>query len=150
MRALRSALFLLGSVTLLASSMQPALARGHGGGPGGSGIALTSEAVVPGPGEIGASASAVVSVGHGEVCYTVTIGSLSGTIQEIALYQGAAGQAGPEVLRLTPSPIGIYQLKACAPCDAALARAIGRNPSAYYIQIRTSLYPGGALRGQLQ
>jgi hypothetical protein len=74
---------------------------------------------------------------------------LSGFIQEIALYQAPAGQSGPEVLRLTPSPIGIYQIQACAPCDATLGRAIARNPSAYYIQIRTSLYPNGALRAQL-
>jgi len=151
MRTIRSALFLCCAAVLVTCSILPAQAKGRpSGGGGGAGLVLTSEAVVPGPGEIGASATAVVSVGHGEVCYAVTLGSLSGVIEEIAIYQAPAGQSGPEVLRLTPSPIGIYQLKSCAPCDATLGRAIARDPSAYYIQIRTSLYPGGALRAQLQ
>jgi len=149
MRTIRSILFLSCSVVLLACSLVPAQAKGRSGGGGGASLVLTSEAVVPGPGEVGASATAVVNVSHGEVCFAVTLGSLSGFIQEIALYQAPAGQSGPEVLRLTPTPIGIYQIKGCAACDATLGREIARNPSAYYIQIRTGLYPGGALRAQL-
>jgi hypothetical protein len=122
---------------------------GGGGGGGGAGVALTSEAVVPGPGEMGASGNAVISVGHGTVCFTITVDGLSDKITEIALYKAPAGQAGPKVLRLTPSPIGLYQLNDCVPADAALVRDITRNASAYYVQINTQLHSNGALRGQL-
>src|SRR5262249_30842876 len=83
------------------------------------------------------------------VNYVVTIATLNDPITEIALYQGGVGQVGSKVLRLTPSPIGIYQLQASAPCSSTLCRDISRNPSGYFVLVSTQHYPGGALRGQL-
>jgi len=148
MRSIRAALFLACSVALVAAHAHTSFA---GGKPshGGQGIQLTSDAVVPGPGDPSMDGTAIVNVGHGEVCYVVTIATVASPITEIALYQGAAGQVGTKVLRLTPSPIGIYQMQACAPCSDGLCRDISRNPSNYYIQVTTQTYSNGAVRGQL-
>ena len=149
----RLALSLIVFACLVALPATFAHAKGHPGGStggGGAGIQLTPEAVVPGPGEMGALASAVISVNHGEVCFAITVSGLADKITEIALYQAPVGQAGPKVLRLTPSPIGLFQLKDCVPADASLVRSIQRDPSAYYVQISTQAYSNGALRGQLQ
>lgn len=119
------------------------------GSGGGSTLSLTPGAVVPTQGEFGASATATVKAGRGQICFTTTIGRLSGYILTIGIYQGSAGGNGPMVLRLSPSPIGINQLNGCVPADDALVRDIARNPTHYYIQINTTLYPDGAVRAQL-
>ena len=144
-----SALTLL--VLALALSFSPhASEAGKPGSAGGHGtLLLTPDAVVPTQGEFGASATATVKTGRGEICFTTTIGNLSGYILTIGIYQGGAGGNGPMVVRLSPSPIGINQLNGCVPADDALVRDISRNPTHYYIQINTTLYPDGAVRAQL-
>ena len=113
------------------------------------GLMMTPDAVVPGPGEFGASAMATVKASRDEICFTVDSINITGFIQTIAIYEAPAGQQGAMVVRLSPSPIGINQSRGCVTVSAPLARVIGRNPSAYYIEIRTTNYPNGALRAQL-
>jgi hypothetical protein len=37
----------------------------------------------------------------------------------------------------------------CRKAPKSLITAIGKNPSAYYVNVHTNKYPGGAIRGQL-
>lgn len=113
-------------------------------------LLLTPEAVVPGPGDSGASGSFKVSYGRDEVCFQTSVQNLSGHITRIAIHRGAVGASGPEVITLTPNSIGIFGLNGCAPADRALVREISRNPAAFYYLVRTNTHPGGALRGQLR
>jgi hypothetical protein len=151
MRTLR---FACTALTLLllahAPSISEAKGRPSGGGGGRGSVQLTPEAVVPGPGDTGGSAFATVSVGRGEVNFSVSVTTLSGFITTIAIYKGDPGQVGPMVVRLSPSPIGINQLMGHIPVDSELARDLGRTPSSYFIQINTNAYPGGAVRAQLK
>ncbi|MEP7027085.1 MAG: CHRD domain-containing protein [Candidatus Eisenbacteria bacterium] len=133
-----------------AGSLSPGASEARRGSNGGSQLQLTPDAVVPSQGEFGASAQATVTTSRSEVCFQVTIGSLSGYITTIGIHEGAMGANGPMVVRLSPSPIGINQLMGCVPVDTALARDISRNPTHYYIQIRTTVYPDGAVRAQLE
>jgi hypothetical protein len=151
MRTLRLACCAL-TILLFASAPSMSVAKGRpsGGGGGGGGLLLTPEAVAPGPGDAGASATISVNPGRNEVCFSTKIGTLSGFIQTIAIYKGDAGQVGPMVVRLSPSAIGINQLIGCVPADNALCRDIARYPSSYFVQINTDRYPGGALRAQLR
>jgi hypothetical protein len=125
--------------------VDPAAARGKR-----PGLRLTADAVVPGPGDSGASGAFKLSNGRGEICFLVTVSNLSGLINRIVIRRGAAGTTGPEVLRLSPSPIGIQGLQGCVPISRELQRELGRYPENFYLEIETTVHPGGALRGQLQ
>jgi hypothetical protein len=124
---------------------------GGGGGGGGRGaLQLVPEQVFPGPGELGDNASTSLSVGRSAVSFNMTVGTMSGFIRTIGIYRGRAGEIGPMVVRLSPSPIGINQLNGSIPIDRALATEISRNPSDFFIQINTTTYPGGSVRAQLR
>ncbi len=43
-----------------------------------------------------------------------------------------------------------FKAKGCTTAPAAVAAAIARTPSAYYVNVHNARYPGGALRGQLR
>ena len=122
---------------------------GGGGGGGRGGIQLVPEQVSPGPGELGDVASTTLSVGRKGVSFYMTVGPMTGYIRTIGIYRGRAGEIGPMVVRLSPSPIGINQLNGTIPVDGALATEISRNPSDFFIQINTTTYPGGSVRAQL-
>ena len=115
-----------------------------------NGLVLTAEAVVPGPGDAHGSGTFKVSFGSNEVCYEVALDGLAGFVDRIAIHRGAAGSVGPEVALLSPSPQGIQGLWGCRAIDRTLAREISRTPANFYMLVKTSAYPGGALRGQLR
>jgi hypothetical protein len=113
-------------------------------------LLLTPENVVPGPGEAGASGSFTWSGGRNEFCFEVSVQNLGSFIQQIVIRRGVAGTTGSQVLRLSPSPIGIHGLRGCVPADRALIREIQGAPEQFYLEIQTVGYPSGALRGQLR
>ena len=48
-------------------------------------------------------------------------------------------------------PFGkVFKAKGCTTTTAAIAAAIQKTPSAYYVNVHNAKYPGGALRGQLR
>jgi hypothetical protein len=62
------------------------------------------------------------------------------------IHRGKPGKAGPVVV-----PFGAaFKREGCTTASAALLRAIAKNPSAYYVNVHTAKYPGGAIRGQLE
>jgi hypothetical protein len=129
---------------LVAAFADPAAARGRP-----PGLALTADAVNPGPGDFAASGTFKVNVGRGELKFEVVLDNITGQIESIALYRAAVGFDGPMVLRLSPSAIGIAGLNGYVPVDRELGREISRNPERFYMEIRTNAYPQGAARGQL-
>jgi hypothetical protein len=114
------------------------------------GLQLTGAAVVPGPGDPLASGAFRLSSGRGELCFNVSLLNQSGLVNRIVIRRGTAGQSGPEVIRLSPSPIGINGLTGCVPISRELQREIGRSPSDFYLEVETTAYPNGAVRGQLR
>jgi hypothetical protein len=141
-------------LTLACASFVPtdSFAGKPSGGGGGKGqIQLVPEQVFPGPGELGDVVSTSLSVRRSSVTFYMTVTQLSGFITSIGIYKGGTGEIGPMVVRLCPSPIGINQLNGTVPvADTALLSDLSRNPSAYFIQVNTNLYPGGAVRAQLR
>ena len=83
----------------------------------------------------------------GKVCWTFK--SLSGfsnpTFAHIHL--GAAKTSGNIVLPLSTGTTLLT--KGCVPASATLINAIAANPHAYYVNIHSKQYPGGAVRAQL-
>lgn len=132
-------------VSVAVSSVAPASA-----GRKPSGLRLTGAAVVPGPGDPDASGTFKLSNGRGELCFLVSLQNQAGLINRIVIRRGAVGVSGPEVIRLSPSPIGIHGLQGCVPISRELQREIGRSPQDFYLEIETTAYPNGAVRGQLR
>jgi CHRD domain len=118
---------------------------------------LSAENEVPGcPAgvESGAQGVAVVRVDAetGEITYRVVASNLPGTIAGSPgahIHVGGAGEAGPvvEPLNLTGLESGL--VAAGTATNPTLAAAILDDPANYYVNVHTTVCPGGAIRGQL-
>lgn len=109
---------------------------------------LTGAAEVPGPGDTDGRGSATVTVNSGQrqVCYTITTSKLDkATMAHI--HAGAVGVAGPPVVTLK-TPIG-GRSSGCIKVTRELATKLLKSPGDYYVNVHTTAFAGGAVRGQL-
>ena len=61
------------------------------------------------------------------------------------IHKGPAGTAGPVVI-----PFGAaYKAKGCTKAATKTIAAVEEHPNAYYVNVHSAKYPGGAIRGQL-
>jgi hypothetical protein len=105
---------------------------------------LTGKAETP-KGDPDGSGTAEVKITGRRVCWEIKVAKVQ-TIVAAHIHKGRPGTAGPVVV-----PFGkVYRSKGCTTTTAALAAAIQRTPSAYYVNVHNARYPGGALRGQLR
>jgi CHRD domain len=146
----RRVLFLtaaLGLVGMLAMAA-PALGEGRP-----FSTTLTGAAEVPGPGDADASGTAVISLnqGRGEVCFDLSWAGIDGTVTAAHIHVGPAGVAGPVVVPLfTGAFAGTDSASACVSgVSEELLKAIRHDPDNYYVNIHSSVFPAGAVRGQL-
>jgi hypothetical protein len=96
-------------------------------------------------GDLDGSGTAEVKITGTRVCWEFKLAKI-GTPNAAHIHKGLPGKAGPVVV-----PFGAaFKAKGCTTAPAAIARAIQRNPSAYYVNVHNARYPGGAVRGQLQ
>ena len=111
------------------------------------GTALTGSAEVPGPGDPDGSGEASVDlIGGSVLCVTIHVrGTDAPTAAHI--HQAATGAAGPVVVML-PAPV-FNHVYHCADIDPALYAQIAANPAAFYVNVHTTDFPNGAMRGQL-
>lgn len=98
----------------------------------------------------GSGAAAVTIDDTGQVCVSLMVVKL-GTSTTAAIRQGTAGVRGGIIIALTP-PIGGNPgnsntcTRTIVPSRLALLR---EKPNHFYIEIRTTEFPNGALRGQM-
>ena len=93
------------------------------------------------------TASFTLNQGQGQICFTLTASNLAPTTAA-HIHEASAGQNGPVVVTLTPpGPDG--SSSGCVAAPAEVIKAIRQNPSDYYVNIHTTEFPGGAIRGQL-
>ncbi len=82
---------------------------------------------------------------------TITVANLGSPISAFHIHKGAAGVAGSVVINL----IGLggtfvnNKMTGTFPVDAAVAADLIAHPDGYYVNVHTSQFPGGAIRGQL-
>ncbi len=104
--------------------------------------------------------SSVVTKGKGTVkllldttAGTITgnwqIDNLSGPITASHIHTGSSGTNGPVLISLGPLPSagGTFATLSNAPVKSM--QDVLANPSAFYINVHTSMHPGGEIRGQL-
>jgi CHRD domain-containing protein len=61
------------------------------------------------------------------------------------IHKGPAGKAGPVVVAFGAA----YKAKGCTKSSGKTIAAIEEHPNAYYVNVHSAKYPGGAIRGQL-
>ncbi len=124
--------------------------QGQGGGNRTFQVSLKGKDEVPGPGDPDGSGSATINIDRAfnQVCFTIHVAGLVLPTTGAHVHQGARGVAGPIVVSLTP-PDGTGSSSGCAAVTSDLVNAILANPQGYYVNVHTTDFPNGALRGQL-
>jgi hypothetical protein len=86
----------------------------------------------------------------GTLCFGVVVNNIDGPVAA-HIHQGKAGHNGPVVVPLkAPDGGNPGAVSGCIEnVDRALLHAIHAHPWAYYVNIHTSAYPDGAIRGQI-
>jgi hypothetical protein len=143
MRAAR--IIALGAIALLLALVLAAPASA-GGRPFATTLRGAQE--VPGPGDPDGVGSASLQLNHGQgtICYTLTASGLA-TPTAAHIHAAPAGVAGPVVVPLVPPVSGTSS--ACTTADRDLIKAIIQHPENYYVNVHTTEFPAGAIRGQL-
>ena len=110
---------------------------------------LTGSAEVPGPGDPDGSGTAMIAFqATSDVCFTITVSNITLPATGAHIHAGEAGVAGPVVVPLT-APDESGRSEGCVTGDVDVVNQINANPAAFYVNIHTSDYPAGAIRGQL-
>jgi hypothetical protein len=104
---------------------------------------------VPTPGDPDGAGQAAVTIDRasGEVCWDLRVSNVS-TVTMAHIHRGVRGQAGPVVVDFSsalPNPTSA----GCTTVAPALATEIATNPSGFYVNVHTTEFGGGAVRGQL-
>ena len=111
---------------------------------------LSGEAEVPNPGDPDGTGMAMVTLkaGMGEVCWDMMVSKITLPAAAAHIHEGEPGVAGPIVVPLS-APDANGAASGCRTVDAALLGRIGQNPGGFYVNVHTSDFPAGAVRGQL-
>jgi CHRD domain len=143
-RLIPVALLLAGGIGIWAATT-PAQAT-DGGRP--LSATMTGAVEVP-PGDPDGSGTAKfqVNVGQGQICYSLSVKKLDGPIIAAHIHLAPAGKAGPVVVPLKAPVTGTSS--GCVSVKRELAKDILMHPSAYYVNVHTTVFPAGAVRGQL-
>jgi hypothetical protein len=117
---------------------------------------LTGAAEVPGSGDADAfgAAEIKVNVKKEKVCFTLVVLDLTLPTAAAHIHEGEAGVAGDIVVTLeAPAEIAGSGVGLATGCvgnqPRPLLRDIKNNPDQYYVNVHTSDFPDGAVRGQL-
>jgi hypothetical protein len=114
---------------------------------------MTGAQEVPGPGDPDASGTAQVDLNQGQaiVCFTVTWANVDGTVTAGHIHRAAAGVAGGIVVPLFSGAFsGTDTVSGCVEgVNLALIKEIRQDPTAFYVNVHSDVFPAGALRGQL-
>lgn len=106
---------------------------------------------VPSPGDPDGTGSARITLnqGQGTVCWSISVQNITLPATAAHIHSAPSGVAGGVVVTLgAPDVTGVST--GCAEgVDKALIKAIRKNPSQYYVNVHTTDFPAGAVRGQL-
>ena len=135
----RIAIGFLASVGLLLASVSPASAV-EAGVP--FTVPLTGAAERPGPGDPDGSGTATLTInpGLGQVCWTIEVAGVE-PLRAAHIHVAPSTDPGPIVVELEVGPLGGA---GCTAVDRGLALDIITNPSAYYVNVHNTPYPGGS------
>ncbi len=110
---------------------------------------LNGAEIVSSSGDRDGSAKAEVSIANtlNQICYDIDNIRNIADITSVSINRGRRGQTGPVVLRVNHANEGGW--KNCVKRSEWLEDALEWHPGNYYVQISTTEFPQGAIRGQL-
>ena len=113
-------------------------------------LTMTGADERPGPGDPDGSGTAFITInrGLGEVCWEIEVTDITLSSIGAHIHIAPVTDPGPIVVHLT-APDATGMSSGCTTVDPALAKAIAKDPAAYYVNVHTTDFPGGALRAQL-
>lgn len=124
---------------------------GNGGRP--LSTALTGANEAPGPGDPNATGVADLRLNQGQerVCFEVSWADVDGVVSAGHIHVAPVGDPGPVVVPLFEGSFaGTDATSGCVEdVDRGLIKAIRKHPSAYYVNVHSTDFPDGAIRGQL-
>ena len=111
---------------------------------------LTGEVEVP-IGDLDGSglSTVIVHPGRGRLCFSIVVDDIELPATAAHIHVGRAGVAGPIVVPLTPPDATGTSAGCVGDVDQQLLRQIKRHPRQYYVNVHTTDFPAGAVRGQL-
>jgi hypothetical protein len=111
---------------------------------------LTGAAERPGPGDPDGQGTATITINRGldEVCWFISVSDITLPAIGAHIHVAPVTDPGPIVVPLTP-PDATGTSSGCVAVDGDLAKAIAKDPAAYYVNVHTTDFPAGALRAQL-
>lgn len=111
---------------------------------------LTGEAEVPDEGDPDGTGEAEITIRSdwSELCWRIEVSNIE-PATAAHIHEAPEGEAGPVVVPLSAPTNG--SVEGCTQEEnATLYQRIAENPSDFYVNVHNVLYPGGAVRGQLE
>jgi hypothetical protein len=107
----------------------------------------------PSPGDPNATGEAEITLnqGQGRVCYDLSWANVEGTVTMGHIHVGSADASGPVAVPLFAGSLaGTDTMSGCVQgVEPAVIKEIRQDPAGYYVNLHSTAFPGGALRGQL-
>ena len=102
------------------------------------------------PGDPDGSGSSTITIDMQarSVCWNITVQNIMPATAS-HIHEGAPGTAGPVVVPLDTDGFQGSSEGCVQNQDAAVLQRIANNPAGFYVNVHTSDYQGGAVRGQL-
>jgi 5'-nucleotidase len=125
-------------------------AAGNGGAPRVANMSGAFEA--PGPGDPDGTgfASIRLNAGQRSVCWELSAANITLPASAAHIHRGAVGDPGPVVVTLSPPGANGKSSGCASGVQRALINEIIDFPERFYVNVHTSDYPAGAIRGQLE
>ena len=115
-------------------------------------VALDGSQEAPGPGDPDASGAAIVIVNpnNDTVCFLMKWSDIDGTVTASHIHNGPAGSPAGVVVPLFVNATfdGTGMARGCVPGNG-WTDDINANPAGFYVNVHSTVFPPGAIRGQL-